>query len=136
MDWQECNNKSLVKPAKVDEGLISSLIKSSSNKLESSKRLSLDIITAPSKLTLIYDSLREILEALALKRGFKVYNHECFCSFLKEICAEEEFSREFNEFRKIRNQINYYAKEISISEAKILIEEMISLRRDILKKYF
>jgi hypothetical protein len=135
MDWEECNSKKLIKPAKIDESLIKSLIKSSSNKLESNNRLRLGGITASSKLGLVYDSLREILEALAIKNGFKIYNHECFCSFLKEICKEENFSAEFDEFRKLRNQINYYAKEISLDETKILIEEMTELRNAILRKF-
>jgi hypothetical protein len=78
---------------------------------------------------------REILEALALKNGFKIYNHECFCSFLKELCKEEKFSNEFNEFRKIRNQINYYAKEVSTVDAQILIEDMTKLRNEITSKF-
>lgn len=136
MDWEECNNKKLVKPARVDKNLISSLIKSSKNKIVSANGMRLDGITASSKIILTYDSLREILEALALKNGFKVYNHECFCSFLKEVCKEEKFSIEFNEFRKIRNKINYYAEEVSIEDALILIEEMTKLRNEVFNKYF
>lgn len=136
MDWEECKYKELVKPTKVDNNLINSLIKSSKNKMLSANSMKLNEITVSSKLILLYDSLREILEALALKHGFKVYNHECFCSFLKEICKEERFSKEFNEFRKIRNQINYYAKDISIDEAVILIEDMIKLKQEVLNKFF
>lgn len=136
MDWKECNDKKLVKPAKIDKNLINSLIKSSKNKMDSANSMNLNEVTTSSKISLIYDSLREILEALALKEGFKIYNHECFCSFLMEICKEEKFSREFNEFRKIRNQINYYAKEVSIEEAQIFIKEMIELKEKILKNYF
>jgi len=136
MDWEECKNKELIKPAKADENLVNSLIKSSKNKAESADRLKLDEITVQSKISLFYDSLREILEALAIKKGFKIYNHECFCSFLKEICKEERFSREFNEFRRIRNQINYYAKEISAQDAKTLISDMAKLRKEVFEKYF
>jgi len=136
MDWKECNDKELVKPAKVDENLINSLIRSSKNKMASSTGMKLTEITAASKIILLYDSLREILEALALKNGFKVYNHECYCSFLNELCHEERFSREFNEFRKIRNQINYYAKDVSVQDALVLIEEMINLRNGVFNKYF
>lgn len=136
MDWEECKNKEFVKQTKIDEGLISSLMKSSENKLKSANLLRLDAITAPSKLSLVYDSLREILEALAIKKGLKIYNHECFCSFLKELCNEEVFSEEFNSFRKIRNQINYYAKDISIIDAEIIIKEMIKLRSQLFDKFF
>ncbi|MDP1729103.1 MAG: hypothetical protein Q8L27_02790 [archaeon] len=136
MDWKECKDNELVKSAKIDENLINSLIKSSKNKMASANSMKLNEITASSKIILLYDSLREILEALALKNGFKVYNHECYCSFLREICNEEKFSREFNEFRKLKNRINYYAEDVSTKDALVLIEDIINLRKEVFNKYF
>ena len=85
MDWKECCNKRIVKEIKKDDELIKSLINISKNKLESENKLSMSDITAASKLSLAYDSLRELLEALAIKHGYKIYNHECYTAFLKEI---------------------------------------------------
>lgn len=90
MDWKECCNKRLVKDAKPDADMIKSLAESSENKLESESRLSMSDVTAVSKVSLAYDSLRELLEALALKNGYKIYNHECYAAFLKEILGESE----------------------------------------------
>lgn len=70
-----------------------------------------------------YDSLRTILEAIALKKGYKIYEHEAYKFFLKEI-GEKDISKKFDRFRKIRNSINYYAKAISVKEAKELVKEM------------
>lgn len=136
MDWQECKDKKFVKETSEDKNLISSLVNSSKKKSDSNARLELDEITASTKVSLAYESLREILEALAIKKGFKIYNHECFCSFLKEICSEEYLSKNFDRFRKIRNKINYYGAEIPIGDAKILIEEISNLKNKILKDYF
>src|SRR3989344_3745326 len=122
MDWEECRHKKLVKEIKTDQNLIDSLVKSSGRKFESNRRLNLDGTTASTKITLAYDSLREILEALAVQKGFKVYSHECFASFLSEFCKEKSFSIGFDRFRVIRNQINYYGKDVSANDAKIIIE--------------
>jgi len=81
------------------------------------------------------ESLRELLEALAIKNGFKIYNHECYCAFLKEILKDEELAALFDKFRRIRNKINYYGKDLSPKEAeafKTEIEELVEK----LKKLF
>jgi len=134
MDWEECRDKKFIKEVAKDEYLINSLIKSSKKKSESSKRLKLDSITASAKISLVYESLREILEAFAIKKGFKVYNHECFCAFLDEICNDKISSEKFNRFRIIRNQINYYGKEISVEEAEIIIKDLVLFRDKMEKK--
>ena len=105
MDWKECKDKRFIKEVVKDTYLIDSLMKSSKKRLESSKRLKLDSITASAKISLIYESIRELLEAFAIKKGFKIYNHECFCAFLNEICKDKISSEEFDRFRKIRNGI-------------------------------
>ncbi len=132
MDWKECVNKRIVKDVKPDISLIESLIKSSRNKALSEEKLEMNEITAGSKLSLAYDALRELLEALALKKGFKVYNHECYCAFLKEILNESSKGDEFDEIRKIRNSVNYYGKEIPEKESGDIIRRIYILRKCIL----
>lgn len=135
IDWTECSDKKLIKEAKADEFLIASLIKSSVKKMESCQRLGLDETTAASKISLAYDSLREMLEALALKQGFKVYNHECFCAFLKTVLKEYLLAEDFDRFRKIRNSVNYYGKDIEVKEAKAVVAGIGKLRKEIESKY-
>ncbi len=129
MDWEECCNRRMVKDVKPDLEMLKSLVKSSKNKLESEKKLGMSKITAASKLSLAYDSLRELLEGLALKKGFKIYNHECYTSFLKEIINESGKGDGFDEIRRVRNSINYYGKEISVEEAQEIIEKINVLRK-------
>ena len=64
MDWKECVDERIVKEAKSDEDMIKSLLKSSENKMKSERMLKMSEVTAASKLSLAYDSLRELLEAL------------------------------------------------------------------------
>jgi len=132
MDWRECCNKRIVKEVSLDHGLISSLIKSSANKLFSASELKISKVTAGSKVSLAYDSLREILEAFALQKGYKIYNHECYAAFLKEICGESAKGDEFDDVRKIRNAINYYGKDISVDDADSIIFRVIKLRKFII----
>jgi hypothetical protein len=99
--------------------------------LESEEKLELSEITASSKISLLYDSLRELLEALALKNRFKIYNHECYTYFLKEVLNESAKAEEFDELRKVRNSINYYGKEVSIQETKEILKRIKDLRKGI-----
>ncbi len=131
MDWKECCNKKIAKNVSKDEELISSLIKTSENKLKTQEKLITNNITASSKFSLAYDSLRELIEALSLKNGFKIYNHEGYTAFLKEIIKNSALGEKFDELRKVRNSINYYGKEISIEDSKKLINSVKELREKI-----
>ena len=77
-DWKGCIDTLTAKKIKPDEGKVKSLIKSSRKKLLSSESLKMNDITAESKFSLSYDSLRELLEAVAIRNGYKIYNHECY----------------------------------------------------------
>ena len=127
MDWKECCSRRIAKDVKPDIGMIASLTKSSKNKSESESKLEMSNTTAGSKLSLAYDSLRELLEALSLKNGFKIYNHECYVAFLKEVMKESYKADEFDEIRKVRNTVNYYGKEISVEEANEIISRIKKL---------
>jgi len=131
MDWKECWDKKIVKNVGKDEDLIKSLIKSSENKKKTYERIKIDDITSSSMISLAYDSLRELIEALSLKEGFKIYNHECYTSFLKEIIKDSELGEKFDNIRKIRNSINYYGKEISIDESIKIIKIIKELKEKI-----
>lgn len=132
MDFNDCLKKRIAKEVKQDDELIKSLLKTSRNKLDSEKKLELSEVTSISKITLLYDSLREVLEALAIKKGYKIYNHECYTYFLKEIVNESSKGDEFDELRKIRNGLNYYGKDISIEEARNVLKRIMRLREEIL----
>ncbi|MBD3312219.1 HEPN domain-containing protein [archaeon] len=124
MDWFNCKKKRLVKEVKSDNNLIESLIKSSDKKLRSQELLELTNDTASSKISLAYDSLRALLEALAIKEGYKIYNHECYTSFLKEVMNKSTLGDEFDKIRKTRNAINYYGEEVEKEEAKMILKEI------------
>ena len=129
MDFKECEEKRIIKKVKADFELCKSLQKSSKKKLSSAKLLEMNETTAASIITLSYDSLRELLEALAIKNGYKIYNHECYAAFLNSIFGEEEYAKSFDSLRKLRNSINYYGQEISVNDAKTVFEDIEKLIR-------
>jgi|SRR3989344_2552406 len=132
MNWEECRIKNFVKETKTDEELINSLLHQSTKKLITDKFSPLNKDTASTKFSNNYDSLREVLEALAIRRGFKIYNHDCFSGFLKEIMKLEKESFDFDKLRRIRNSINYYGKDVSLEEAEKLINEINILREKLI----
>jgi hypothetical protein len=124
MDLEECRKKYMVKNIKPDNNLMKSLVKSSAKKLQTGELIELNDTTASSKITLVYDSLRELLEAIAVSRGYKIYNHECYSAFLREVLRESYLADRFNDFRKIRNSINYYGKEVGVDESRSMLKGM------------
>jgi hypothetical protein len=71
----------------------------------------------------------------SLTGGSLVYNHECYCSFLKEVVNESSLGAEFDEFRKTRNAVNYYGKEVTAEEAKATLGK-VNLLTEKIKKQF
>ena len=133
MDWKECIGKKIARYSKPDEELIKSLMQSSENKIASSNLLTLNETTSVSKLSLCYDSVRELLEALAISKGYKIYNHECYTGFLKEIINDSRLAEKFDRLRLLRNSINYYGENISVNDAKESIDELKELGKEIKK---
>jgi hypothetical protein len=127
MDWIKCQQRKLAKRITIDVALATSLKEVAHNKQITQKLLPLNEITAASKITLAYDAVRETLEALAVVRGWQIYNHECYCSFLGEILSQPLIGRIFDQLRKIRNDINYDGKDISLAEAKLRLEQLESI---------
>ncbi|MCK5321480.1 hypothetical protein KAJ38_02785 [Candidatus Pacearchaeota archaeon] len=128
MDWSECKKRQIVKESSIDKNLISSLVQSSERKLATDKFAPLSEITASTKIANNYDSMREVLEALSISRGFKIYNHDCFVGFILEVLKTPSEANCFDKLRKIRNGINYYGKNVGVEDAKKIIKELNELR--------
>ena len=71
------------------------------------------------------------MECLSLERGYKIYNHECYTAFLKEILNLSREADIFDRLRKTRNGINYYGLKVSREEAKEIIKDL----RTLIKKF-
>jgi hypothetical protein len=122
MDWTECLKNRIAKETKLDINLIKSTREIAFIKIKASEALPKNLFIG--KITLLYDALREYLECVALEKGYKIYNHECYSSFLKEVLNMPRESDLFDELRKTRNGINYYGRKISDEEAEQIINKL------------
>ena len=133
MDIDECYKKGLIRETVIDDNLIASLIKIADIKERAVRKAEIDEEIISAYVSLAYDSLREILEALCISKGYKVLSHVCIGELLKHILDEFDFEK-FDEIRKIRNGINYYGNAISFEEGKKAIKEIFILKKNILEK--
>ncbi len=131
MEWQECNRQGYTKKVEPDLGRIQDIIQSSNDRERTAKLLPINETTKETVISLFYDVLRELLEALALKHKFKIYNHECYTSFLNNIIRNEELALEFDSIRLLRNSINYYGKKIELNDSRIILFKIEKLIKKI-----
>lgn len=129
MDWKECIRQTIAKSVKEDKSLVRSAREIAKLKVESADALPSHLYIGV--ISLLYDALREYLECVALEHGYKVYNHECYAAFLKEVINCSREADQFDEIRKVRNGINYYGKKVSREEADAIIRAI----RQLIKKF-
>ncbi|MBI2137278.1 hypothetical protein HYU12_02035 [Candidatus Woesearchaeota archaeon] len=136
MDWEAYEDKGLVRKSAPDKELMKSLLKMSENKLEFLSRQTIDEKSASLILTLYYEALREVCEALASLKGFKIYSHEAITQFLKRNLSEDAASAIFDRYRKLRNGVNYYSRAVSSEETIKASTEIPALIARLKEKYF
>ena len=112
----------------------SSLFKSSIQAIETAKIIKLNPNALKSILRELYEGLREYCEGIGYLKGYKFLDHESITYFLKDILKEENISKKFDRYRKLRNGINYYGEDIDIETIKGAIIEIPKLIKE-LEKY-
>ena len=112
----------------------SSLLKSSIQAIETARVISLTADSSKSVLRELYEGLREYCEAIGYLRGYKFLDHESITYFLMDILKEEQVSKKFDRYRRLRNGINYYGENIGIETVKEAVSEIPQLVKE-LKKY-
>ena len=134
MDLNECFEKGFIKITKINPHLIKSLIEMSEIKQKTVTKANLNNENISAYTPLAYDSLREILEALCISKGYKVTSHACIGELLKKDLGFIFFNQ-FNRFREIRNKINYYGKKIGYKQGKELINKIFLMKKHLLKEH-
>lgn len=135
MRFDDFLKQGFARVAKKDENLAKALFITSKRDLIFLERTKIDGFSSRKILSGYYDVLRNLLEAIAALNGFKIYSHEAFTFYLKEI-GEETISIKFDRLRKLRNRINYYGQLVSIEEAKENVKEMKEIIDFLINKYF
>jgi len=132
--WNACCKGRDVKRIAPDGEMAASLIKTSSNKADANGQLPLTRVTIAAKISLGYDVVRELLEALALQEGFKIYTRVCYTAFLEEFLKKGGLAEEFDEIRRVRNDVNYYGKDVALEEAETILRRMGQLRHLLIRR--
>ncbi len=131
MDLDECYRKGLIKKTRIDKELIRSLIEMSDIKENAVNTANVNEINISAYVSMAYDSLREVLEALCISKGYKVLSHICIGELLKTIITDINYS-EFDRLRYARNGINYYGAKVDFVQGKEIIRKIFAMRRTIM----
>jgi len=134
MNFEDFIKSKKVRKGTPDMQLAKSLIKMSENHLKSIEDMRLTEVSSATIMTNYYESLREIVEAIASIDGYKVYSHEAFTYFLKEK-GEDLISIKFDNYRKIRNSVNYYGKPVEVGITEANINEIKKIIRELKEKF-
>lgn len=134
MDINECFRKGMIKKTEINEELIKSLIEMSDIKEMAVKTANLNNMNISAYVSLAYDSLREVLEAICVSKGYKVLSHICIGELLRDVLENFDYD-EFDRFRYIRNGINYYGTKIEFEQGKKIIHNIFGMKKSLTGKY-
>jgi hypothetical protein len=132
MDLNECLKKGFLKRTATNKALINSLLSLSDVKEKTVKKAIIDEENIPVYVSVAYDSLREILEAISISKGYKVLSHICIGELMKKLFPPFDHSS-FDRFRWIRNGINYYGRKIGFEQGKEIIKLIFELKKESLR---
>ena len=135
MKFEDFIKEGKVRKATPDRFMAESIIKNTFEDLKFLEQTKLTELSKRKLVTNYYDSLRSLLEAISILKGYKIYSHEAFTPFLEEELKDKILSIKFDRFRKIRNGLNYYGKSIQLNEAKEIIEELKRVINEIKQKF-
>ncbi len=134
MDLDDCYKKNFIKRTRIDKELIRSLIEMSKIQEDSVNKAKIDEINISAYVSMAYDSLRGVLEALCILKGYKVTSHICLGELLRTLISDFDFNS-FDRFRYIRNGINYYGTKVDYRAGKEVIRNMFKMKSDVIRKY-
>lgn len=134
MRFEDFIEEGSVHKATPDPQKAKALVNMASNNLRVVKQISLDDDSASLILSSAYESLRQVLEAMAHTQGYKVFSHLAYTSYLSEK-GEEGASATFDRLRKLRNGVNYYGKSVPKEVTKQALQDIELLCNKLQKKY-
>jgi len=134
MDLDDCYRKNYIQKTRIDSELIKSLIEMSKIKEDTVNSAKINNANISAYVSMAYDSLREILEALCISKGYKVTSHLCLGELLKILIYHFDFNS-FDRFRYIRNGINYYGTKVDFEQGNEIMRKMFEMRKEVVEKY-
>ena len=134
MKFVEPLDNEVVRRVTPDHQHAQSLLKMSKNNLLVVKQIPLTDDSASLILSSAYESLRQVLEAIALKNGYKVFSHVKYTSYLEQN-NEQAASKVFDRLRKLRNGVNYYGNAVPKEVTKQALQDIQKLCKQLEEKY-
>lgn len=134
MELNECFRKELIKKTEINKNLIKSLMEMSGIKETTVRTAAINEINISAYVSLAYDSLREILEAICISKGYKVLSHVCLGELLRDLIKDFDYD-EFDRLRWIRNGINYYGIKVEFEQGREVIDKIFAMRKKLIRKY-
>jgi hypothetical protein len=134
MKFSEFIRKGAVVKGKPDVPKAVSLLRMSETNLAIVRTIPLTSESASLVLVNAYEALRQVLEAMALIEGYKVFSHEAYTQYLIEK-DEVRASATFDRLRKLRNGVNYDGKNIPAEVAAQAIIDIEQLCAHVQVKY-
>ena len=134
MSFQQSLEQGYAKKVPSDALRAKSLLKSADDTLLTVKEILLKEHNYKSIIRELYEAMRQYCEAIGYLKGYKFLSHESITYFLDEILHENSISIIFDRYRKIRNGINYYGRDVSLETVeKALTEIPVTIKK--LQKY-
>ncbi len=113
----------LLRVRQTEKERVLSMIESAQMNIEVVKGISLDEKTATVIFREIYESVRQLGDALWWVKGYEPANHEMSLEILKEVDIHAKVKLNFlGRFKKIRHDVNYRGFKVSASQAKEIID--------------
>ena len=134
MDFDDFIRQGKVIKGEKDSQKAKALIRMSDDILSFVSKLSVEETSASPIFSNAYEAIRQILEAISLSQGYKVYSHEAYNSYLKSL-KEEKLAITFDRLRKLRNGINYYGERVSKEITKEAIIQIKEACEELKNKY-
>ncbi|MCK5023085.1 MAG: hypothetical protein KAS04_02840 [Candidatus Aenigmarchaeota archaeon] len=127
--WDECIENNSAKEVSPDIGRANSLIETAEERVNIIKEI--DEKNCNFVFEDYYTSLLELLQALVVKRGYKILNHLCLGYYLRDILKRDDLYRVFDDLRYKRNSLTYYGNRMDFETAKQAIERCKKIIKEI-----
>lgn len=136
-DWSECLESNSSIKVTPDIQRAKSLLETSFERIKFVNK-NLNKNTANFIFEDYYTSILEMLEAIVLLNGYKVFNHVCLGFYLRDVLKRGDLYRIFDGLRFKRNSLVYYGKRMDFESAKEAInnsKKFIFKLDSLIKKY-
>ncbi|TKJ17494.1 hypothetical protein CEE44_03085 [Candidatus Woesearchaeota archaeon B3_Woes] len=123
-DWEKSIEDGKVLKISLNQERAKSLMISSLKLLNIIEKIKLDKENGFFILTNYYDIILESLHALLYKKGYQSLDHLSIGYYIKDVLDNQEFFNIFDKYRKTRNKILYYGRNIDPETAQQGIKDL------------